>query len=47
MDEKKFLENFAKILGSSAQEELKKIEEKAPSSGAFSLPSIYITFIMR
>jgi hypothetical protein len=28
MDEKKFLENFAKILGSSAQEELKKIEEK-------------------
>jgi hypothetical protein len=28
MDENKFLENFAKILGSSAQEELKKIEEK-------------------
>jgi len=28
MDEKKFLEHFAKILGSSAQEELKKIEEK-------------------
>ena len=28
MDEKKLLENFAKILGSSAQEELKKIEER-------------------
>ena len=28
MDEKKFLENFAKMLGTSAQEELKKIEEK-------------------
>jgi hypothetical protein len=28
MDEKKFLENFAKILGSGAQEELDKIEQK-------------------
>ena len=28
MDEKKFLENFAKILGSGAQEELNKIEQK-------------------
>ena len=28
MDEKKFLENFAKILGSGAQEEYNKIEEK-------------------
>jgi hypothetical protein len=28
MDEKKFLENFAKILGPGAQEELDKIEQK-------------------